>query len=171
MSTITLDEVEALRARVRELGDRAELAALCDRYVTHLDRDRDDDTWFDAVFTEDVQLVFPMGEYKGMAGLARFQEMARGTFERTHHMSGNYAIEIDGDRARVRAHLTAVHVRRGAEPGGHFDIGGHYEAEAVRTTRGWRIRRFAFDLVWSAGEGPKGPGPQARRASAQGGAR
>ncbi|MEU1185465.1 nuclear transport factor 2 family protein [Streptomyces sp. NPDC005820] len=142
----------ALTTQVRLLSDRAAIAELCDRYVRHLDKDRHNDDWFDAVFTDDVHLTFPMGEYKGVEGLADFQRMARTTFERTHHIGSNYTIELDGDRAGVRAHLTAVHVKRGEEPTAHFDIGGHYEAEAVRTPAGWRIRRFVFDLVWSAGD-------------------
>lgn len=148
------DEITALRAQLQALSDRAAISDLCDRYVMHLDKNRDSDAWLDSVFTEDVRLTFPMGEYKGMNGLAAFQEMARTTFERTHHVSSNHAIELDGDRAKVRAHLLAVHVRRGEQTGTHFDIGGHYDAEAVRTVEGWRIRRFTFDLVWHAGERP-----------------
>ncbi|MFH9085583.1 nuclear transport factor 2 family protein [Streptomyces sp. NPDC017673] len=153
-STSLSEELEALRGQVRLLADRAELTALADRYLAHLDRDRHRDDWFDSVFTEDAHLVFPMGEYRGTAGLAEFQQLARTTFERTHHQGTNYAVDVDGDRALIRAHLTAVHVRRAAEPGAHFDIGGHYEAEAVRTPDGWRLRRFVFDLVWHAGSGP-----------------
>ncbi|MER5208676.1 nuclear transport factor 2 family protein [Streptomyces sp. NPDC002825] len=149
------NDIAALRTQVRLLSDRAEIAELCDRYVMHLDKNRGNDTWFGSVFTDDVHLTFPMGEYKGMEGLAAFQQMARTTFERTHHIGSNYTVELDGDRAGIRAHLTAVHVRKGEEPAAHFDIGGHYEAEAVRTADGWRIRRFTFDLVWNAGQGPK----------------
>lgn len=149
------NDIAALRIQVRLLGDRAEITELCDRYVMHLDKNRGNDSWFDSVFTDDVQLTFPMGEYKGMEGLAAFQQMARTTFERTHHIGSNHTIELDGDRAEIRAHLIAVHVPRAEEPATHFDIGGHYEAEAVRTAEGWRIRRFTFDLVWNAGQGPK----------------
>jgi hypothetical protein len=158
--TSTDDVVAALQAQVQALSDRAEITELCDRYLMHLDKNRGNDSWFDSVFTEDVHLTFPMGEYKGMAALAEFQEMARTTFERTHHIGSNYSIRLDGDRARVRAHLTAVHVRRREEPDTHFDIGGHYEAEVVRTPGGWRIRRFTFDLVWHAGQAPKVKAPR-----------
>jgi hypothetical protein len=152
--TVTTDDVAAMGIRLRVLTDRAEVSELCDRYVLHLDKDRDNDDWLASVFTEDAHLIFPMGEYKGLDGLAAFQRMARDTFSRTHHLSSNYVIRMDGDRAEVRAHLMAVHVRERAEPGVHFDIGGHYEAEAVRTPAGWRLRRFVFDLVWHAGQRP-----------------
>ncbi|MFI6008647.1 nuclear transport factor 2 family protein [Streptomyces sp. NPDC051243] len=156
--TTAHDELAYLRTQVRTLGDRAGITEVCDRYVHHLDANRHNDAWFDSVFTADVQLTFPFGEYKGFDGLAGFQQMARTTFERTHHLAGNYAIDLypdgDEDRARVRAHLMAVHVRQREEPAAHFDIGGHYDAELVRTPVGWRIRRFTFDLVWNAGQGP-----------------
>ncbi|MBB1254592.1 nuclear transport factor 2 family protein [Streptomyces alkaliterrae] len=152
------DELTALRRQVRELGDRAAITEVCDRYVNRLDSDRHNDTWFDSVFTEDVHLTFPFGEYKGFDGLAGFQQMARTTFERTHHLAANHRVELypdgDEDRARVRAHLMAIHVRKREEPDAHFDIGGHYDAEFVRTPVGWRIRRFTFDLVWHAGQPP-----------------
>ena len=152
--TALTEELRELRGQVRLLTDRAELTALADRYLAHLDHDRDRDDWFGSVFTEDAHLVFPMGEYQGSAGLARFQQLARTTFERTHHQGTNYAVDVDDDRALIQAQLTAVHVERAAEPGAHFDICGHYEAEAVRTPDGWRLRRFVFDLVWHAGSGP-----------------
>jgi hypothetical protein len=149
-------DIAALRAELRTLSDRAEIAGLCDRYVTHLDRSRHDDSWLSTVFTDDCLLTFPMGQYKGMEGLARFQEMARTTFERTHHISSNYDIELDTDRAQVRAHLMAAHVAHREDTGHHFTIGGHYDAEAVRTPHGWRIRQLTFELVWTSGEPPKG---------------
>ncbi|MFJ9568716.1 nuclear transport factor 2 family protein [Streptomyces bacillaris] len=154
----TSDDIDLLHTRIQRLADRVEVTEVCDRYVTHLDRSRHEDTWFGSVFTEDVHLAFPFGEYKGFEGLASFQEMTRTTFERTYHLAGNYEVELypgeDRNRARVRAHLMAVHVRRREEPGEHFDIGGHYEADFVRTGAGWRIRGFAFDLVWNTGQGP-----------------
>lgn len=147
-------DAASLNDQIRVLSDRAEIAQLCDRYVMHLDKDRDNDGWLSSVFTDDAQLVFPTGEYEGMAGLLEFQQMSRENFAGSHHISANPYIDLDGDRAEVRVPLVAVHVGRREEPGKHFDVGGHYEAEAVRTPRGWRFRRFSFDMVWHAGEVP-----------------
>lgn len=155
-ATTLQDDIQALTLGLRELTDRVALTELCDRYVRHLDKDRASDAWLGSVFTEDAHLTFPMGEFRGMEGLTAFQKMARTTFERTHHISSNYDIRVDGDRALIGAHLMAVHVRRREEPNSHFTIGGHYDAEAVRTQDGWRIRTFTFDLVWNAGDPPAG---------------
>lgn len=153
-SAVHDDLTTLLHEQLRALNDRVEIGQLCNRYVHHLDHDRDNDAWLDSVFTQDVHLTFPMGEYQGMAGLAAFQQMARTTFARTHHISSNHSVDLDGDRARVRAHLIAVHVPATDVPNDHFDIGGHYEAQVVRTAAGWRISRFSFGLVWNAGEPP-----------------
>ncbi|MFF1679995.1 MULTISPECIES: nuclear transport factor 2 family protein [unclassified Streptomyces] len=148
--------LENLHRQLRLLNDRLEVTQLCDRYVLHLDKDRAHDTWLDSIFTDDVHLTFPFGEFKGIDGLAAFQQMARTNFARTHHISANHTVDLDpdGNHARVRAHLMAVHVTQADEPAGHFDIGGHYEAEARRTPHGWRIHRFVFDLVWQSGQAP-----------------
>jgi len=151
------DEIAELRDEVRQLRDRADVAALCDRYAMLLDRHRGETDWLDSVFTEDALVVFPFGEFEGRPELERFQKMTGATFERSHHLSGNYTIELDGDHARVRGHLQAFHVKRREEPGTHYSVGGHYEAETVRTAAGWRIRHFDFALTWNAGEPPGGP--------------
>ncbi|UQX03455.1 nuclear transport factor 2 family protein [Streptomyces sp. RerS4] len=150
----TDEALAALQDGLRAHADRIEIAGVCDRYLRHLDKDRDNDDWLDAVFTADVHLTFPIGEFTGRDGLVAFQKMARETFERTHHIASNYDIRLDGDRARVQAHLTAVHVPHRENPGEHFTVGGHYEAQTVRGSEGWRISAFSFDLVWHAGDGP-----------------
>jgi hypothetical protein len=154
MFAIDTDVVATLRDQIQELSDRAEITQLCDQYVMHLDRDRDNDAWLSSVFTDDARIVLPTGEYQGMGGLIKFQQLARENFASSLHISANHCIELDGDRAQVRVHLIAVHVRRREEPGTHFDVGGHYDAEAVRTPVGWRLRRFIFDLTWTGGEVP-----------------
>lgn len=151
---MTSNDLTAIGARLQALTDHAEITRLCDRYVRHLDKDRAHDSWFGSVFTDDVELTFPMGSYQGMPGLAEFHEMARTTFARTHHLSGNYDIVVDGDHGQVHAHLMAVHLPRGDELSRHFTIGGHYEATVTRTANGWRISRFVFDIVWNSGDPP-----------------
>ena len=150
------DDATTMNAQLRILIDRAEITQLCDRYIMHLDRDRGSGAWLGSVFTEDAHVVFPSGEYNGIAELEKFQQVAHNTFPRTHHLGSNYDIAVDGDQAHVRAHLMAVHVRQ--DPADHFTIGGHYEADAVRTPGGWRFSRFAADMVWTAGEAPGGEG-------------
>ncbi|MFD3330427.1 nuclear transport factor 2 family protein [Streptomyces sp. NPDC058701] len=149
-------EVDRLSVRLLAVTDRLELRELFERYVIALDtvceRDHDDD-WFRTVFTEDVRLDFPIGTRRGVAGFAGFLREARGWWERTHHISATTGITLDGDRATVRVHQLAAHVHRdGAHPAAPFDVGGYYDARAVRTPAGWRFDRLAFRVVWSRGQ-------------------
>ena len=157
--TLTDDELLAMRDGLRTLTDRAEISDLIDRYVIALDTQDDygyDDYWPVPIFSEDAVLEFPIGNFAGLDGLARFHFEAKAKFDRTLHLSSNYAISLNGDRAIIRVHLVAAHVHRpdGPDPGGRFDIGGYCEGEAVRTEEGWRLRRWKFNLMWSEGMGP-----------------
>ncbi|MGW1544508.1 nuclear transport factor 2 family protein [Streptomyces sp. NPDC002309] len=171
--TVTLPRAElgALRERLRDLADRAEITELVDRYVTLLDvQDADgyDESWPRTVFTDDCRLDFPVGTVRGLDTAAAFHFDRKSRFARTHHLAANHGITLDGDTARVRVHILASHIHHddGPDPGGRFDIGGYSEAEAVRTPRGWRISRWRFHLVWSDGAGPRpGPPPAALRSS------
>ncbi|MFE5580130.1 nuclear transport factor 2 family protein [Kitasatospora sp. NPDC056531] len=166
--TVTIDdlraELTALRGRVAELTDRAEISALIDRYVTLLDTQDEngyDETWPPTVFTDDVLLHFPIGTHEGIDGVARFHYEAKARFDRTLHLSANHAIRLDGDRGTVRFHVVATHVHRreageqGA-PAALFDIGGHYGGVVVRTSQGWRFKEWSFNLTWADGPGPDG---------------
>lgn len=164
--TVPRADIDALRARIGALTDRAEISELIDRYVTLLDTQDDhgyDGTWPRTVFTEDCRLEFPVGTVEGLDKVAAFHFDRKSRFARTHHLASNYGIRTDGDTARVRLHLVAVHVHHddGPDPGGRFDIGGYSEGEAVRTPHGWRLRRWRFHLMWSDGVGPR-PGPDPR---------
>ncbi|QIS02153.1 nuclear transport factor 2 family protein [Nocardia brasiliensis] len=135
--------------RLRAVLDRAELVELFDRYVHHLDFDRDNDAWLGDVFTEDAELVFPHGTFRGMAELREFQRMAYAKYPRSHHLGGNHRVLRDGDTATVTAHLTAVHIGAAVGPTGQMSFGGFGTAAAVRTAAGWRMRRFTFTSAWT----------------------
>ncbi|GAA2427546.1 nuclear transport factor 2 family protein [Streptomyces macrosporus] len=146
----------ALRDQVRVLTDRSEITTLIDRYVILLDTQDEngfDDTWPRRLFTEDVHVTFPVGEHRGLDGLAEFHYRAKQKFDRTHHIASNYLIDLDGDRADVRFQMIAIHVHPGDGP--LFEVGGHYEGEAVRTDEGWRIRRWGYHVAWSTGPRPE----------------
>lgn len=153
-----------LHEQLRTLVDRAAISELIDRYTILLDTQDEsgaDPAWPQRIFTEDCRLTFPIGGHTGWAGLTEFHREAKQKFTATHHLSGNHAIVLDGDRADVRFHMVATHVhrpetRRAArtDPGPLFSIGGHYLGEAVRTEDGWRFSNWTFHVVWTAGVSP-----------------
>ncbi|MDR3081393.1 MAG: nuclear transport factor 2 family protein [Streptomyces sp.] len=141
------------RAASQGAVDRAELRELFDRYVVALDTVAErglDDGWFRTVFTEDVELTFPIGSHRGVAGFAAFQRTARTWWRTTHHVSGPHVVKVEGDEARLRVHQLATHVHLDAAAG-LFEVGGHYEAHALRTADGWRLDRIAFHVDWTRG--------------------
>ncbi|MEU3316859.1 nuclear transport factor 2 family protein [Streptomyces sp. NPDC006662] len=151
----TYDDLADLREQIRVLRDRAELRELFDRYVAALDT-RDgagaDEARFAGLFTEDATFAFPIGVCTGVAAFAAFQREARERWARTHHVSANHSITLDGDRALVRAQQLTTHVHHaGAGQAAHFDVGGHTEARAVRTPDGWRLNQVTFRVVWDSG--------------------
>ncbi|RLU86935.1 hypothetical protein CTZ27_24460 [Streptomyces griseocarneus] len=158
-------DIAALHDRIGILVDRAEITGLVDRYLLSLDTLPDsggfDDEWARSLFTEDVGISSPVGEHRGIAGLAESERATMAKFERTQHIGTNYLIGLDGDRATVRWNALMTHVHpastqaaRGAEPGGHFDVGGTFTGEVVRTAAGWRFRRLDIRAVWTSGRGP-----------------
>jgi len=144
---------------VRSLSDRADISQLIDRYITAFDlltEEPRDDEWYRSVFTEDVRLVFPIGGHTGIDGLAEFNRAARAKWARTHHLSANHLVTLDGDRATVRAHLLVTHVPDIDGAAHHLSTGSHFDAAAVRTPAGWRLAKMVFTLVWISGEPPAG---------------
>ncbi|MCE4941700.1 MULTISPECIES: nuclear transport factor 2 family protein [Streptomyces] len=165
MTTLTPAELPALHQQVAVLVDRAEITGLIDRYLLSLDvlpgGAGFDDDWARSLFTEDIVITSPVAQHRGIEGLAASERATMAKFERTQHLGSNYLIGLDGDRATVRwnalmthVHLASTQAARGAEPGGHFDVGGTFTGEVTRTVDGWRFRRLDIRAVWTNGEGP-----------------
>ncbi|GAA2999334.1 nuclear transport factor 2 family protein [Actinokineospora diospyrosa] len=148
-------------SRLAALLDREEISGLVDRYVVGLDTAQDpaqDIEWYRRIFTEDVRLSFPIGERRGLDGLAEFQRRARLTWQSTLHVSANHVVDLDGDRAAVRVQILGTHVEYGVPTAGlehatRFDMGGYYDVTAVRGPDGWRIDDLSFTVVWTSGAG------------------
>ncbi|WP_371496235.1 nuclear transport factor 2 family protein [Kitasatospora sp. NBC_00374] len=170
--TVSIAEFAALEARVQVLVDRADITNLIDRHMISLDADHAagvtlDEAWARRNFTEDVRVETPVGDHVGIGGLAESQQTALSRFARTQHLGANHLIDLDGDRATVRwnvimthVHLASTQQERGEEPGGHFDVGGTFDGEVVRTAEGWRFRRLAVRPVWFTGRPPLGLPPK-----------
>jgi hypothetical protein len=150
-------QMAELATEVRRLSDRVALADLADRYLRSLDENSFDQARARLVFTEDVALSFPPGDHHGLAGVAEFTRGFMSHWARTHHNASNYHVELDGDRATIAWNVVAVHVHHGSPPppasAAHFYLGGRFDGAAVRTQHGWRLRRLALRVVWTAGPG------------------
>ena len=156
----------AAEADLRWLVDRARISELLHRYAFDIDT-RSWDSW-KKLFLPDVIGEYPAVTYRGRdeltAGISRIDRWAA-----TQHLSTNHQIEIDGDRARSVSYLQAVHVPQAGAKHEHYDMGGWYLHEFVRTPAGWRISRLKLVQSWSLGEAHRsrlreGPDPRFGRA-------
>ena len=72
-------------------------------------------------------------------------------------------IELDGDRATVRANLVVYFAepladgRPSLAPAIQSTMGEIYRFDVVRTPDGWRFARIETSPVWMAGAVPSGP--------------
>src|SRR5690606_12422915 len=76
----------------------------------------------------------------------------------TQHLITNVEIDLDGDRATVRA-LFHNPLQLPGMPGVSH-CGGTYEHEVVRTPEGWRSRQLVETMLWSSNPvPPRSPPP------------
>ncbi|HET6358282.1 nuclear transport factor 2 family protein [Streptomyces sp.] len=138
----------------------AEIGSLLDRYLVGLDDEKLDDDWAKRLFTDDAVVEFPMSRHEGIDGLAAYHRSALAAFERTQHLGSPAVVELDGERARLRANLisTHVHLPDQALPDGElpplFATGTFVTGEARRTSEGWRLSLLSFRLIWATGNPP-----------------
>ncbi len=125
------------------LHDRTEIIDVLFRYGSSLD-DRD---WsrLETCFVPEVVSILAGGPpMEGYRTLEEAVRVALSAYDATHHLISNAEVELEGDRARLRANLVANHVQEG----GNFVVGGVYREELVRTDAGWRIAHHQLDAVW-----------------------
>lgn len=105
------------------------------------------------VFTADAQV-----EYTGIGhcdGLAEVQALVSRVLDRcaeTQHMLSNYRIDIDGDTARARCYLQALHVGKGQFAGKTMTVWGEYIDDLRRLAGSWRIRKRQLRTLYSEGD-------------------
>jgi hypothetical protein len=139
-------------ARLQELADRADLATLLARQGLWLDEQR-----FDAaatIFTEDATVHTQGGQSRGLPAITAQARRIHADFAAIQHITSGVLIDIDldGDRATVRANLVAVFVHDASAPEPAAVIGERYHFEAVRTPGGWRFSRLHVTPVWRSGD-------------------
>ena len=144
---------------VSELADRAEITSLISRYFSAIDDKRLDRTTMEAVFTASCRLTRTNGaSLVGPEAIAAGQSESFARFRATHHVSSDHVIDLDGDSARLRANLIAMHLWADQERDPntlqtHFLAGGVLHALVVRTGRGWRLSELSLRNTWRTGSG------------------
>ncbi|KAB1141363.1 nuclear transport factor 2 family protein [Streptomyces luteolifulvus] len=153
-------ELKALAAEIGRLSDLAALGKLVDRYLASLDEGAFHETWARSLFTEDIEMTFPVGSHRGIDGVDGFTGRIMARWGRTHHHGSDSSIDVDGDRADLSWSLIASHVHFASplppDPSEYFQLGGRFTGTARRTADGWRIDSLRLRIVWTTGSVPKG---------------
>ena len=135
---------------IQEVIDKQAIKDLQTYYSRSIDTGAYDN--LDNVFTPDV--VSDYGNAGSGVGLEPIKEMtavALDPLNVAQHLNGNHWAEIDGDTATAGCYFR-VHMYRADTPGGdHYQMGGTYDDELIRTGDGWRVSRRKISVLWSEG--------------------
>ncbi|SEF26527.1 SnoaL-like domain-containing protein [Amycolatopsis pretoriensis] len=151
---------EAIATGTISPADRTAIIELLSRYYAAIDDNRLDRAAVEAVFAPDGKLINPAGvEFAGWDKILDRETTNFAQFRSTHHVTGDHIVELDGEHARMRANMIAMHLwtAEGSDPyslQNHFISGGVFHALAARTSAGWRLSELSLNITWRDGAGP-----------------
>lgn len=134
---------------LRTLHDKSEIRELLHRYARAVDTKN----WalLETVFTEDAHLDYSSVGYPP-GSRDDVLKLLGGALEQvpmTQHFVTNIEIDLDGDRATVRAMF--YNPMRLPQRTELTYCGGNYHHEVVRTAEGWRSARLTEENLWFVG--------------------
>lgn len=146
-----MDKITELE--LQGLLDRDRIIALMNHYFSTIDGASGlDAEWARSIFSEDVRVEHRGFTLEGIEDLAVGNRFVRDGWDHTFHVSTNAQVELNGNRAHLRAQLLAIHVRPESTPAEPYIIANVFEADAVCTVDGWRFQTLDLRPVWSSGQ-------------------
>lgn len=82
-----------------------------------------------------------------VAGTAAIVE----SLDATQHVMSNPQVSVEGDRARCRMYIQAMHFLWSVPGDSLFTVGGWYDDTLVRTNGQWLITGVTFNVFWRTG--------------------
>lgn len=134
--------------------DRGDITQLVYRFYAYMEEGRFDD--LDAVLSKDVVVSTPgMGVTEGQEAVIASAEEGAKMEDRTQHVVTNVLIDVDGDKAKVRANVdqllgSSTTPKGKIAPVPDLTISSLMRYEMVRTSEGWRVSRIEGDVLWAA---------------------
>jgi hypothetical protein len=130
-----MDEITELE--LQRLLDRDRILALMSRYFATIDDASGlDAEWARSIFSDDVRVEHRGFTLEGTEDLAVGNRFVREGWDRTFHISTNAQVELDGNRAHLRAQLLAIHVHPESTPPEPYVIANVFEADAFAPLMG-----------------------------------
>jgi hypothetical protein len=132
-----------------------EIPMLLSAYFAAIDDKRLDAAVIAATFLPGGRVIRPDGlTLTGREEILAKQTESFARFRATHHMLTDHVVERDGDTARVRTNMQAMHLwggPSGADLQTHFVAGGVVRATAELTADGWRLSELTMRPTWRTG--------------------
>ena len=131
---------------VQAVSDKIEIGELLARYARAVDT-KDWELW-KTVFTSDAHLDYTSATpcIGSRDEVAAWMERSLRAVPMTQHFISNVEIELDGDRAKVRAMFyNPMHLPGMAEMS---YCGGYYHHDMVRTPGGWKSQKLVEENLW-----------------------
>ena len=101
------------------------------------------------LFTDDADVTTPGGTATGHDALVEQARRRHSSDQGIQHVITNLLIDLDGDRATVRANLLVSFAKTGPDDAQPFLLGEVYRFELRRTADGWRFTRLGSTPVWT----------------------
>jgi SnoaL-like domain len=142
------------------LADRQDVVDTVVRYGCALDAK--DWAGARACFADEIET-----DYADLRGTAperlaaqAFVDLRRRALEglKTHHLSANHLVTLDGDRATCVSAMLIHRLDPRRESDNTFDTLAYYTHGLVRTPQGWRIARVQQRVAWNRGNPAVHPG-------------
>jgi hypothetical protein len=133
----------------QEISDKQHIRELQNRYSYAIDSGQYDK--LDGMFTPDATYHFVAGSTSSIEALKSTIQDALQPLTTSQHINGNQWAEIEGDRATAGCYFTVHMYKEGLADGEHFEMGGRYDDELLRTPDGWRFTCRTITILWSDG--------------------
>jgi hypothetical protein len=133
----------------QEIPDKQHIRELQNRYSYAIDSGQYDK--LDGMFTPDATYNFVTGSTDNLEALKNTIRDALQPLSSSQHINGNQWAEIAGDRATAGCYFTVHMFKEGVADGEHFEMGGRYDDELLRTPNGWRFTSRTITILWSDG--------------------
>jgi hypothetical protein len=149
--------VVQLQQAVQTLEDREAIRTLLDRYTALHDQAFTDlvarQKW-ENLFTEDAEVSYAFGKYKGRKGLGDWAwGPSVSTYALCHLQSSNFDISLsqEGNTSVVRSNCITHWLYDSGVLDQHFDAGGVYHWTLVKEDRLWKIQKLDLKVAWKKG--------------------
>ncbi|HMJ74662.1 MAG TPA: nuclear transport factor 2 family protein [Iamia sp.] len=142
--------------RLARAADRVEIMEVLSRYAQCVDES--DWDGLDDLFVEGAVIDFSNngGARDTFPAIKGYLRESLSIFAAIQHYQTNFAVDLDGDTARVRNYVFTqmVSIVDGADQ--LLADGGYYDSTLVRTPAGWRLQEYVASLTWLDGTWPEG---------------